>query len=195
MTTALKHVGRLKDTKQKVLVVFKTIPDDFYNCLVASTSNFNDEDHNSIMTVVESTQGQDAFELGEVLANRYFRDGRPMLASLHQDGKLVKIPTSRIEMTPTTTDVINLDELNVMIAEQRGTPVPNKGVEVQELARVQDIPNTTDSAQPLSDKDLARSYRSQADAMYKEASRLRKQADELDPPAKKTVKAKEEVSA
>ena len=42
--------------------------------------------------------------------------------------------------------------------------------------------------QVLTDADIARSYRSQADAMYKEAARLRKQADELDPPKKKTTK-------
>jgi hypothetical protein len=47
----------------------------------------------------------------------------------------------------------------------------------------------------LSDKDIAKSYRSQADAMYKEAARLRREADELDPPAKKAVKTKEEASA
>jgi len=47
----------------------------------------------------------------------------------------------------------------------------------------------------LSDKDIAKSYRSQADAMYKEAARLRKEADSLDPIVKKTVKSKEEVSA
>jgi hypothetical protein len=43
----------------------------------------------------------------------------------------------------------------------------------------------------LSDKDLAKSYRSQADAMYKEAARLRREAEELDPTAKKSTKKTE----
>jgi len=47
----------------------------------------------------------------------------------------------------------------------------------------------------LTDKDIAKSYRSQADAMYKEAARLRKEADELDPPQKKTAKVKESADA
>jgi hypothetical protein len=47
----------------------------------------------------------------------------------------------------------------------------------------------------LTDLDIAKSYRSQADAMYKEAARLRKQADELDPPKKKVTKTAEETSA
>jgi hypothetical protein len=47
----------------------------------------------------------------------------------------------------------------------------------------------------LSDRDLAKSYRSQADAMYKEAARLRKEADSLDPVIKKTKKVEESVDA
>ena len=52
---------------------------------------------------------------------------------------------------------------------------------------------TTNAA--LTDKDIAKSYRSQADAMYKEAARLRKEAEELDPTVKKTTKAKDTVDA
>ena len=43
----------------------------------------------------------------------------------------------------------------------------------------------------LSDDDLARSYRSQADAMYKEAKRLREEAEKLAP----TKKASKKVEA
>ena len=50
--------------------------------------------------------------------------------------------------------------------------------------------------QVLTDSDIAKGYRSQADAMYKEAARLRKEADALDPPKKKaTVKAEESADA
>jgi hypothetical protein len=52
-----------------------------------------------------------------------------------------------------------------------------------------------DTNAALSDRDLAKSYRSQADAMYKEAARLRKEADSLDPPKKKITKVSESVDA
>jgi hypothetical protein len=62
-----------------------------------------------------------------------------------------------------------------------------------------DIPAPTraqaDSNSVLTDKDLAKSYRSQADAMYKEAARLRKQAEELDPTVKKIKKVEETADA
>jgi hypothetical protein len=110
-------------------------------------------------------------------------------------------------MIPTTTDSIRLDQLNVLIAEQRNCAVddlayfvagaPDKTAEVKTVAEVQTVetPSTTNEPAVLTDKDLARSYRSQADAMYKEAAKLRKQADEIDPPQKKTAKAKETTDA
>jgi hypothetical protein len=202
MATNLKHVGRLKSTKSKVLVVFKTLPDEPNSCLVVGTAGLSDDYHNAIINIVESIQAQDTFEFGEILASRYFPDGRAMLAALHQDGRLKKFNTNEIEMTPNTMDVIGLDELNMLIAEQRGTSVADNAVqnETREIARVQEIvedaaPAPKSANDPLSDQDLARSYRSQADSMFKEAQKLRKQADELDPPVKKAVKGKEEVSA
>ena len=46
----------------------------------------------------------------------------------------------------------------------------------------------------LSDDDIAAQYRSQADTMFKEAKRLREQADELSP-TKKKQKNTDEVKA
>jgi hypothetical protein len=110
-------------------------------------------------------------------------------------------------LTPTTNDSIALSELNILIAEQKnctvdelytfvkGAPDKSDEIKVEEKnldASVQQN-NEMKNTAALTDKDLAKSYRSQADAMYKEAARLRKQADELDPPQKKTVKSKETV--
>jgi hypothetical protein len=203
MATNLKHVGRMKNNKAKVLVAFRTLPDDPHSALVVGTAQLTDDQHNAIINLVDSQQAQDCYEFGEILSSRYFPDGRPMLAALHQDGRLVKVGTKDVEMTPTTTDSISLDELNKLIAEQRGLTLeelavkePGAAEKPREAAKIQEVPAPVSSSNdPLSDKDLARSYRSQADAMYKEAAKLRKQADDLDPPQKKTTKSKEEVGA
>jgi hypothetical protein len=52
---------------------------------------------------------------------------------------------------------------------------------------------TTNVDGVLSDEDLAAQYRSQADAMFKEAKRLREQAEELAPTKKKTKTSAKEV--
>lgn len=198
----LKHIGRMKANRAKVLVAFRTLPGDAFNALVIGTANLSDDQHNAIINLVESPQAQDVYEFGEILSSRFFPDGRPMLSALHQDGKLVKVPTSDVEMTPSPNTSIPLDELNALIAEQRGLAVddlslkaPGEEEKAKEAVKeVKETPATPPkaSSEPLSDKDIAKSYRSQADAMYKEAAKLRKQADELDPPQKKATKNKEE---
>jgi len=204
----LKHIGKIKNTGSKVLIAFRTIPGESHQALVIHASQLPDSQHDSIMALVESDQAQDAFEFGEILFSRPFPDGRSMLKALQDEGRLQKVPTDLVIMTPTTSTEIPLDQLNSIIAEQKNCTVDDlcmfvsgftgkkedrevERFEQKEAEAVIQAPIT----EPLSDKDLARSYRSQADAMYKEAAKLRKQADELDPPQKKTTKTKETADA
>jgi hypothetical protein len=215
MAQPLKHIGRTKNTGVKLLVVFRTLPGESNMTLVLPVANLPDSYHDSIMTLVETEQAQDAFEFGEIMFTRTFPDGRPMLQALQADGRLQKIPTDTVIMTPTTQDTIELSQLNILIAEQKNCAVddlytfvsgaPKKtDATVEDIAKVKDLAPSVDTDIPapvraqaatteaLSDRDIAKSYRSQADAMYKEAARLRKEADELDPPQKKTTKKVEE---
>lgn len=199
----LKHVGRLKSTGAKVLVAFRTLPGDPYYALVLGTASLSDDYHNAIIKIVESDQGQAANEFGEIISIRHFPDGRLMLPALHQDGKLVKVPTTDILMTPNPTTSIPLDELNVLIAEQKGvaldelafqisqTALPEETADKEQEVSKEEVKESVKTDGPISASDL----RSKADALYKEAAKLRKQADELDPPKKKVSKTKEVASA
>jgi hypothetical protein len=131
-----------------------------------------------------------------------------MLRALQADGRLQKVPTDGVLMTPTVDSSVQLDQLNLLIAEQRNCAVddlcylvkgaPPKPTIAKEIKSADTLETsvslTAENNAALSDTDLARSYRSQADSLYKEAARLRKQADDLDPPKKKTT-TKAEVSA
>lgn len=205
----------MKNTGAKVLVVFRTLPGESDRALVIPVSQLPDSYHDSIMTVVESDQAQDVFEFGEILFIRSFPDGRPMLTALQQDNRLQKVPTDLVIMTPSPVSDVPLDQLNLLIAEQKNCTVddlytfvagaPKKSdAKVETIAEAKNIEPIVDPDVPaplraqasnteaLSDKDIAKSYRSQADAMYKEAARLRREADQLDPPAKK-IKSTEEA--
>jgi len=59
---------------------------------------------------------------------------------------------------------------------------------VETIATASEVP-APKSDGVMTDEDLAASYRSQADAMFKEAKRLREEAEELAPTKKKSVKA------
>lgn len=210
---SLKHVGKMKRAGSKVLVAFRTLPGESNQALVIPVSSLTDDYHDNIMKLVETAEAQAAFELGEMLFTRSFADGRPMLQALRADGRMVKVPTDDVIMCPSPGTEIALHQLNTLIAEQKNCAVddlctfvsgaPKNKPEVEELVQVRDISPAAEKIAPLkaaanevlTDKDIAKNYRSQADGMYKEAARLRKEADDLDPPQRKTVKVKEQENA
>ena len=208
----LKHIGKLKNTGAKVLVVFRTLPGESNQALVLPVAQLPDAYHDSIMALVETDEAQQSFELGEIMFTRLFPDGRPMLRAMQADNRLAKMATDNVIMTPAPISEIQLDNLNVLIAEQKNVAVDDlytfvKGAPkkddtvVQNVVEVKEVPDIKSSKMQapnnsaLSDKDIAKSLRSQADALYKEAARLRREAEDLDPTAKKTTKVKDDTSA
>ncbi len=201
MANNLKHVGRIKSNGRKVIVAYRTLPGESDAALIVDTVTLTDDQPDSIIKLVESPAGQSSYEFAEAMARTNFPDGSIMLANLHFNKKLVKVKTSEVEMTPTLQSIVSLDQLNQLIAEQRGISVNDlalgNGSEATDVATVEDISETVKSNpvtetkavsvpnEPLSDEDLARSYRSQADRLSKEAAELRRQAEALVPTKKK----------
>ena len=196
---ANKHIGKLKSNKRKVAVAYRTLPNDPEHALIVSTENLTDSDHDVLMQLVESPSGQDAGELAEAMARTRLSDGSVMLARFHSTGKLMRVPTADVDMMPTNTDTINLAELNKVIAEQKGVSIADLALkdDTQPLATATattapaSTPSNEATAAPasadgvMSDEDLAKSYRSQADRLSKEAAQLRRDAEDLVPTKKK----------
>ena len=203
----LRHVGKMKNNGAKIAVAYRTLPGDSGSALVIGTSNLPYGWHDSLMGLLQDPSGQQANELADILAVRKFPDGVNMLEGLHRDGHLKKVATSAVLMTPTNSDSILLSELNALLAQE-------KGVNIDELA-ISDgsqLPKgkakKTDTAEPVVE-DLTRTtsasvnasaeasvveetvdlspaqLRSKADALFKQAQTLRKQADSIDPPKSK----------
>lgn len=193
----------MKVNNRKVLVAYRTLPGESDSALVIPTEHLSDDQHNSLIQLVESPAAQSSYEFAEVLARSPFPDGSIMLAKLHVEGKLSKVKTSEVVMMPNMQTSIGLDQLNQLIAEQKGISVNDlaigSGAEIKEVATVNDISNTTKSnvvaesqtanipQEPLNDEDLARKFRSDADKLYKEAARLRAEAEKLSPTKKKAT--------
>jgi hypothetical protein len=95
-------------------------------------------------------------------------------------------------MTQNSQSSIPLDELNVVIAEQKGIsldelavseegkPKDKKEKAAKEEIIVPEVVETV-STKPLTPTEM----RSKADKLFKEAQALRKQADSIDPPKSK----------
>ena len=204
----IKHVGRVIPTKKKCIVAYRTLPGESGSCLIVPTENLPDSYHDAIINLVESNAGQTAYEFAEAMTRMTFPDGSIMLAALHTQGRLVKVPTNQIEMTPTTQTSILLSELNQIIAEQRGVTVGDLALrstsaqktEVAEVATVQEIPTTSDVTRTTSAsvnepevatpevfdsaESEAKHYRSQADKFAKQAAEMRRKAEDLVPTKK-----------
>lgn len=208
-----KHVGRIKNTGRKCLVVFRTLPGDAFNCLIIQTESLTPDYHDQLIKLVESPAAQASNEFSEVLARAIFSDGSTMLPSLHVKGLLAKVPTDQVEMLPNNQTSILLADLNQLIAEQQGVsvqdlaikPNPAQNVEIQELAKVKELPvdqtkddftkttsasvNESLDSVPLatnaSPEETAKQYRSQADKLAKQAAHYRRLAEDLVPTKKK----------
>jgi hypothetical protein len=201
----IKHVGKMKNNGARIAVVFRTLPGDPYSALVVGTNGLADAYHDALMSLIETEQTQQANELADILSVRRFPDGSNMLEWLHTRGHLKKVPTNGVLMTPSTKDIIPLDELNLLIADQRGVkleelairdgnsqPEPKVANTHQEEVVIDTPVETTENTASKFELTPAE-MRSRADALYKEAARLRKEADSLDPPKKKTKSVKEEA--
>lgn len=199
---ALKHVGRIASNQRKVVVAYRVVPGDPDYCLIVQTENLSADEHDSLIKSVESAAGQEANEFAECMARTYLPDGRNMLAGFSRTGKLNKVLTKEVEMVPNANSVINLAELNKTIAEQKGVTVADLAIKGPDGETVQPETNAVESAVDpvatytetpaqdgvITDEQLAAQYRSQADALFKEAKALREQAEELVPTKKKTTK-------
>lgn len=195
----------MANNQRRVVVAYKVVPGEPENCIVVTTENLAAEEHDTLMKLVESASGQEAGDLATAMARTPLPDGSNMLARFHTTGKMVKVPTAAVQMIPNRNTTILLSELNEMIAQQQGVTVADlAGVSADDQALVKTVAEAVEqpvTAVPaandgvITDEVLAAQYRSQADAMYKEAKRLRAQAEELVPTVKKTAAKKTTASA
>jgi len=205
-----KHVGRIAKTKKKCGVVYRVVPGEPESCVVVMTESLDAADHDSFINLINSATAQDAYELGEAMARAQLSDGRNMLAGFHTTGRMQKVATNLVEMTPNNNASINLAELNTIIAQQRGVTVADlalggakPAVQDTGVANAADAyTNNTSSMSAMdevvttdegiiTDEMLAAKYRSDADRLSKEAAALRRQAEELVPTKKASKKTAE----
>lgn len=196
MSRFIKHVGVTTNTASRVVVVFRSLPDDDNTALVVYSDSLTDRYHQDFMTIVEGITAQQNMDLFRVLNTQYFSDGAQILNTLHSKGLLKKVPTATVKMTPEQNKHIMLDELNKALG-----PVDfgaNSGKRNPQARPVQEsidpaiiqpgdtapatVTQSTDGV--LTDADLAAQRLAQAEAMEAEAARLKEEAYDLNPELK-----------
>jgi len=205
MARELKHIGKMVNNDVKVIVAYRTLPGDPLSALVIGTNNLGDAYHDGLMNLLQDVSGQQANEFADIMAVRQFPDGTNMLEWCHTRGQLKKVPTKLVMMTPTNQASILLEDLNKMIAEQKGISVDELSItdgssrnKKPNTAKKNDPTRTTSSSvnedgqnSQASHKEIVTEnltpsqMRSRADKLFKDAQELRKQADAIDPPKSK----------
>jgi len=110
MAGFMKHIGKHGD--RKIAVIYRTVPGEEHMALVIYPDTLQVAIHDSVMKVVEGAVGQDAEQLADAMFKSLLSDGRPMLQTLHKEGKIKKVQTNQIIITPNATSHVRLDELN-----------------------------------------------------------------------------------
>lgn len=189
----------MKNNGAKIVIAYRTIPGDPHSALVVGTQQLMDAYHDSLLSLLESDAGQQADELADVMAVRRFPDGSNMLQFVHTNGLMQKVPTAGVLVTPDNKTSIPLDELNNIIATQKNVTLEQLSIKDGSNTTIPTISDSKATVSPTAETVIETTnsqvelspteMRSRADALYKEAAKLRKTADELDPPkSKKTVK-------
>ena len=184
----MKHVAMLKTTGTKVIIAYRTIPNDPYSSLVIDRDAMLPFEEDIIEGLLESPDGQESFEFAHILGrqkmpledsqNPIVQDqatsvqGVTVLEYLHSNGKLLKQATENVMVTEEGADAVQLDKLNEMIASQKGVDLA--GLSIQ--------PDTT--AAGTSGKNEAKLMLARAERLEKKMNVLKERAYELDPELK-----------
>lgn len=183
MTNITRHVG-IDHLGNKLVVIFREIPEDPEHCLVVQSSTLPDMYHDNLMNVVESQEAQQTHDLYEVLNRRVFGDGGQMLLTLHQRGLITKMKVDQVSLIPMANRKLSLREANAAI----GSIVTASGTVTDPdlpVARslVEQPPDA--NAEARDDNKLrAQMLVEQARLLEADAKRVRDQAYSLDPSLK-----------
>lgn len=176
----LRHVGKLANTGQRIVVVYRKLPDDEDHALVVQTDTLPDMMHQNLMSVVESNIGQSTVDLYTVLHTTAFANGSLILETLHGRGFLQKVKVENVILHPQLGVTLPLAMANGVID---GKQPMNKNNDTNDA-----VPNSV--IEDLSDKNrdlptdvvkIAMSKVEQAKLLEQDATRLREEAYSLDP--------------
>lgn len=186
-----KHVGVLNNTGKNVVVAFMRLPGDPNHSLVIDTDALPDQYNEALRKIVESVEGQQSRDLGEVLGRRMSPDGSntTLLEKFHMAGRLEKVPVNLVTMTPRKGIRWPLVEvLKAMDASKADEPTgfdeldpETRAAVAADLKRFNVHANNMQGEASANAKEQAVSLIRQAELMEADAQNMRMKAYKMDP--------------
>ena len=193
----LRHTGQLNNTGKNVVVVFMQLPEDKEHALVVDTDALPDMYNESLRKLVESTEAQQAKNLGEVLGRRMSPDGSntTMLQKFHASGRLQKTPVSNVTMIPrrgvrwALADVINAMSTQETLPQGFDDLDPETRAEVAANLKKFNVHTSNIEGETASGvRDQAASLLEMAKMLEADAQSKREQAYRIDPSLKPSAR-------
>ena len=113
-----KHVGSV--ATKKVIIVQREMPGEDHMACVIYSSIMPSKYHDDVMKLLESHEGQAAWDFRDILERRMMGDGTNMLQALSSEGYLKRVPSANVMVTPNSKSSMRLDELVKLLREAGG---------------------------------------------------------------------------
>jgi hypothetical protein len=175
-----RHVGKIASTDQRCVVAYMQIPSREDHALVIPTDSLPPRYEQAVMDIVESNEGQADETLANVLGRRIMENGKSVLQSLHELGKLQAVPVSNILMLPQPNMPFPLE--HILNGLRRNIP-QNTNPRYADVAMQKYNPHTTNQRADGVEEATgqARNLLIEAEMLQEEADRKRKQAYQIAP--------------
>jgi len=193
MANIKKHVGKVKSTDKRCVVVFMQLPDSKGHALIIDVEALQPRYEQILLEVVDSQEGQNENDLASAMARRTVQEsGRTVLEEFHVQGLMRKEPIDNIIMMPRPNapfplrDILEqLGKLDETVAPE--APVVNDHADVKYNA----FTNNMNAQDEEKRQAMAMNFLMEADMLIEEANKKREQAYAVAPELRprKAVKA------
>ena len=185
MVMLTKHIGKIKGSDTKVIVLFMELPEDPGFSLVSSTDAMHDSVKDEILELVASPEAQKEKELAAFLKRRTLRSGEAgvsVLDWLHNRRLIQRVSTNSVIMTPAPNTIIQLDELlNQMKNIEMGSSLNKKSSKLPDEIPASVMPESRfiKSEDPKDIKKIAENLLIEAEMLRNDANKKEESAKNL----------------
>jgi len=139
--TFFKHVG-VANGKKVIIVQRQLNGDDAHMAAVLYSDILPTRYHDDVMQVLESPEGQQAYEFRDILQRRMMASGDNMLQALSSENFIKRVAQNAVVVKPNSKSSIRLDELNKLLNEAgRGEAAVKRLDEMDRQLGLNDDPN------------------------------------------------------
>lgn len=183
----LKHVGKVKSTDRRCVVVFMQLPDNPSKALIIDIEGLTPRYEQTIRELVESKEGQEVNDFAEFMTRRSVPEtGRNVLNEFHANGLLRTEPVDNIIMMPFPNQPVPL----VAVLEAKGTlPASFKEKQAEEVKQFNAFEQNMKAMREEERMAMARNILFEADIIEQEARTKREEAYRIAPELRPRTKA------